>query len=216
MISKKKFLEALEIIKQMFPEAHGELHWETPFQLLVATILSAQATDKGVNKATPMLFEHFPDAASLAKAHLSEVEKYTRTIGLYHTKSKNIVKTAQMLVSDYNSELPRDKDELQKFPGVGRKTANVVLGDVYGIPGIAVDTHVERVCKRLLLVPEKATVREVEDKLMMTIPEKDWIASHHHLIFFGRYQCTAKKPDCKNCPVLNYCAFGKKKQSIDD
>jgi len=216
MISKKRFLEALSIINDMFPEAHGELVWETPFQLLVATILSAQATDKGVNKATPALFAAFPTPEALAVAEISDVESYTKTIGLYHSKSKNIVKTAQMLVADYGSELPRDKDELQKFPGVGRKTANVVLGEVYGIPGIAVDTHVERVSKRLGLVAQKATVREVEDKLMATIPEEDWISSHHHLIFFGRYHCLAKKPKCYECPVYDYCSFSEKAHYRDE
>lgn len=216
MIGKKNFLEVLSIIKKMFPNAHGELHWETPFQLLVATILSAQATDKGVNKATPLLFARFPDVESLAKADLSEVEKYIRTIGLYHTKARNIVKTAQMLLLNYDGKLPRDKEELQKLPGVGRKTGNVVLGEVYGIPGIAVDTHVERICKRFMLVPKKATVREVEDKLMKTIPEQDWIESHHLLIFFGRYHCMAKNPKCENCPVLHYCVFGKKRLAAND
>jgi len=214
MISKKKFLEALALITEMFPEAKGELNWGTPFQLLIATILSAQATDKGVNKATPALFARYPDATALAQADLAEVEEYTRTIGLYHTKSKNIIKAAQMLVADFDGELPGDKAELQKLPGVGRKTANVVLGEVYGLPGIAVDTHVERVSKRLNLVEASASVLDVEKALMATIPQSDWIQAHHHLIFFGRYHCTAKNPQCEVCPVLSYCKFGQERLNV--
>lgn len=208
MLSKKKFLEAMEIIDEMFPDAHGELNWETPFQLLIAVILSAQATDKGVNKATPALFAAYPDAESLAKAELSDVEERIRTIGLYKTKSKNIVKTAQMLISDFEGQVPLDKDLIQKLPGVGRKTANVVLSVAFGIPGIAVDTHVERVSKRLDIVPQKATVLEVEEKLMKLLPEESWGQAHHQLIFFGRYHCTARNPKCESCPVIDYCKFG--------
>jgi len=209
MITKKNFLVALSIIDEMFPNAKGELDWETPFQLLIAVILSAQTTDKGVNKATPALFAKFPDAESLAGAEVSEVEACIKTIGLYRTKAKNIIRTAQMLVQDFNSELPRDKKTLQLLPGVGRKTANVVLGEAFGVPGIAVDTHVERIAKRLDLVPQKATVLEVEEKLMKWIPKEDWTQSHHQLIFFGRYHCTAKKPQCEICSVIEYCKYGK-------
>ncbi|MDR0298535.1 MAG: endonuclease III [Streptococcaceae bacterium] len=216
MISKQHFLEALEIINKMFPEAHGELNWESPFQLLVATILSAQATDKGVNKATPALFERFPTVESMAQADVAEIEQYTRTIGLYHTKSRNIKKTAQMLLDwGYTDSLPQDKKQLQLLPGVGRKTANVVLGEVYGIPGIAVDTHVERVSKRLQLVKQEASVSEVEEKLMKVIPESQWISAHHHLIFFGRYHCLAKNPKCEECPVISYCKFGQERLGHD-
>jgi endonuclease-3 len=211
MISKKRFLEALEIIDEMFPEAHGELNWQTPFQLLIATILSAQATDIGVNKATPALFAHYPDAESLAKADLTDVESYIRTIGLYHNKAKNIIKTARMLVDwGYTKELPKDKKKLQELSGVGRKTANVVLGEAYGIPGIAVDTHVERIAKRLDLVKADASVLQVEEKLMAYIPEDEWVSSHHQLIFFGRYHCTAKNPHCETCPVIGYCKYAQK------
>ncbi|MEK4722767.1 endonuclease III [Lactococcus sp. FSL W8-0209] len=213
MLSKKRYLEALKIIEDMFPQAHGELEWETPFQLLIATILSAQATDKGVNKATPALFAAFPDAQTMSQANVEEIEKLIRTIVLYKTKAKNILRTSQMLVTDFGDllpDLPKDKKVLQTLPGVGRKTANVVLAEAYGIPGIAVDTHVERVSKRLDIVPQKATVLEVEEKLMQLIPEEKWVQAHHHLIFFGRYHCTAKKPKCADCPVLDYCKFGKK------
>lgn len=209
MITKKNFTIALERIGEMFPDARGELNWETPFQLLIAVILSAQTTDKGVNKATPQLFAHYPDAESLAQADVAEVEQDIRTIGLYKTKARNIVKTAQLLVTDFDSVLPQDKATLQTLPGVGRKTANVVLGEAFGVPGIAVDTHVERVSKRLALVPQKATVGEVEEKLMKWIPEENWVKTHHQLIFFGRYHCRAKKPNCEACSLLELCQFGK-------
>ena len=210
MLSKKKFLEVLAIIADMFPEAYGELDAETPFQLLIAVILSAQATDKGVNKATPALFAKYPDSQSLAQADVSDVENLIKTIGLYRSKAKNIVRTAEMIENEFGGEIPRDKDLLQTLPGVGRKTANVVLGDAFGIPGIAVDTHVERVSKRLQLIKQSATVTEVEEKLMKVVPEKDWVVTHHRLIFFGRYHCTARSPKCVACPVLPYCHFGEK------
>ncbi|GFH41793.1 endonuclease III [Lactococcus hodotermopsidis] len=210
MLSKANFLKILDIIAEMFPRAHGELRSDTPFQMLIAVILSAQATDKGVNKATPALFAKYPDSKSLALADISDVESLIKTIGLYHSKAKNIIRTAEMLETDFGGELPHDKDLLQKLPGVGRKTANVVLGDAFGIPGIAVDTHVERVSKRLQLVKQSATVTEVEDKLMKVVPESEWVVTHHRLIFFGRYHCTARSPKCTLCPVLPYCKFGEK------
>ena len=210
MLSKQKFLNVLAIIADMFPEAHGELDAATPFQLLIAVILSAQATDKGVNKATPALFAKYPDSQSLSLADVSDVENLIKTIGLYRSKAKNIVRTAEMIETEFGGEIPRDKDLLQTLPGVGRKTANVVLGDAFGIPGIAVDTHVERVSKRLQLVKQSATVTEVEEKLMKVVPEKDWVVTHHRLIFFGRYHCTARAPKCVVCPVLPYCHFGEK------
>ncbi|MDR0297982.1 MAG: endonuclease III [Streptococcaceae bacterium] len=210
MLSKSKFLDALAIITEMFPEAHGELVWDTPFHLLVAVVLSAQTTDVGVNKATPALFAAYPEPRDLAQADIIDVENYIRTIGLYHTKAKNIVKLAQMLLSEFGGEIPRDKDAIQKLPGVGRKTANVVLAEAYGIPGIAVDTHVSRVSKRLGIVPESADVRDVEEKLRAFIPREDWISAHHHLIFFGRYHCLAKKPKCLDCPVFELCQYKEK------
>ena len=210
MLSKQKFLNVLAIIADMFPEAHGELDAATPFQLLIAVILSAQATDNGVNKATPALFAKYPDSQSLSSADVSDVENLIKTIGLYRSKAKNIVRTAEMIETEFGGEIPRYKDLLQTLPGVGRKTANVVLGDAFGIPGIAVDTHVERVSKRLQLVKQSATVTEVEEKLMKVVPEKDWVVTHHRLIFFGRYHCTARAPKCVVCPVLPYCNFGEK------
>lgn len=210
MLSKKRFLEVLDIMAEMFPDAQGELVAETPFQLLIAVILSAQTTDKGVNKATPALFAAYPDSLSLSQAKVSDVEQLIKTIGLYRGKAKNIIRTAEMIETEFGGELPRDKALLMTLSGVGRKTANVVLGDAFGIPGIAVDTHVERIAKRLQLVKQSATVLEVEDKLMRVIPEDQWVDAHHRLIFFGRYHCTARAPKCQTCPVLPYCQFGEK------
>lgn len=210
MLSKKRFLEVMAIIADMFPDAHGELVADTPFQLLIAVILSAQTTDKGVNKATPALFAAYPDSRSLSQAAISDVESLIKTIGLYRSKAKNIIRTAEMIETEFGGEIPQDKDLLITLPGVGRKTANVVLGDAFGIPGIAVDTHVERIAKRLQLVKQSATVLEVEEKLMHVIPESEWVGAHHRLIFFGRYHCTARSPKCHACPVLPYCHYGEK------
>ncbi len=210
MLSQKKIRYCLEEMQKLFPEAKGELAWETPFQLLVAVILSAQATDISVNKATPHLFAAFPTPELLAEAPLAEIEAKIRTIGLYKTKAKNIKKTAEMLVTNFNSQVPNDKNILMTLPGVGRKTANVVLGEAYQVPGIAVDTHVERVSKRLRFVPQKATVLEVEEKLMKSLPQKEWVKDHHTMIFFGRYHCMAKKPKCDNCPLLDLCDVGQR------
>ena len=175
MLGRKRVNEALALMGEMFPNAHGELEWETPFQLLVAVILSAQTTDKAVNKITPGLWARYPEIEDLASANLDDVEMCLRTIGLYKNKAKNIIKTAE----------------------------------VYGIPSIAVDTHVSRVSKRLNIVPEDASVEEIEAELMKKIPKRDWIISHHRMIFFGRYHCLAKNPKCQTCPLQSYCKYYK-------
>ena len=193
----------------MYPEARGELEWETPFQLLIAVILSAQTTDKAVNKITPNLWKKYPEIADLANANLEDVEDCLRTIGLYKNKAKNIVKTARAILRDFDGKVPKTHKELESLPGVGRKTANVVLAEVYGIPSIAVDTHVSRIAKRLNISAPDADVTEIEQDLMKKIPKKDWILTHHRLIFFGRYHCLAKKPKCDICPVQAYCKYYK-------
>lgn len=211
MLSKKKTLEALSLMSDMYPDAQGELNHGTPFQYLIAVILSAQATDVSVNKATPGLFEAFGTPEELAQAPIEEVMDKIRTIGLYKTKAKNIIKTSQMIVSDFNGNIPETKKELMSLPGVGRKTANVVAGDMFGVPSIAVDTHVERVSKRLRICKQSATVNEVEDVLMKKLPEETWVKAHHTMILFGRYHCTARKPQCEGCPLLSMCADGTKR-----
>lgn len=209
MLSKERTMEALEIMYQMFPGAHGELVAETPFQLLVSVILSAQATDVSVNKATPALFSAFPTPEAMAEAPLEEIIEKIRTIGLYRNKGKNLKKCAQQLLTEFDGQVPKTREELISLPGVGRKTANVVLGDAFGIPAIAVDTHVERVSKRLRICKLNASVLEVEEALMRKVPKELWIKTHHTLIFFGRYHCLARTPKCEVCPLLYMCQEGK-------
>ncbi|MBA2795972.1 endonuclease III [Streptococcus porcinus] len=208
-IGRDKLRQVLTIIGQMFPEAKGELVWDTPFHLLIAVILSAQTTDKAVNKITPALWAKYPKIEDLANADLTDVENSLRTIGLYKNKAKNIIKTAQLILAEFDGQIPKTHTELEALPGVGRKTANVVLGEVYGIPSIAVDTHVARVAKRLNISNQDASVAEIEADLMKKVPKKDWVITHHRLIFFGRYHCLAKKPKCEICPLQKYCLYYK-------
>lgn len=215
-IGKERLRKVLALIAEMFPEAKGELDWETPFQLLIAVILSAQTTDKAVNKVTPALWAKYPEIEDLASANVTDVENCLRTIGLYKNKAKNIIKTAQAMLTDFGGQVPKTHKELESLPGVGRKTANVVLAEVYAVPAIAVDTHVSRVAKRLNVSAPDADVTEIEQDLMAKIPKKDWIITHHRLIFFGRYHCLTKNPKCAICPVQTYCkyykdTYGKKK-----
>ena len=201
--------KVLAIIGEMYPDAHCELDYQTPFQLLVAVILSAQTTDKSVNKVTPQLWQHYPTIADLAAANVVDVENDLRTIGLYKNKARNIVKTARAVLQDFDGVVPKTHKELESLPGVGRKTANVVLAEIYKVPSIAVDTHVSRVAKRLNISAQDASVTEIEHDLMKKIPKRDWIVTHHRLIFFGRYFCLAKNPKCAICPVQSYCKYYK-------
>lgn len=209
MLSKEKTMEALSRMYDMFPDAVGELHSDSPFQLLIAVILSAQATDVSVNKATPALFKAYSTPEALAQAPIEDIIEKIKMIGLYRNKAKNIKACAQMLLDNYDGVVPNSREELIKLPGVGRKTANVVLGDAFGVPAIAVDTHVERVTKRLRICKLNASVTEVEATLMRKIPKDLWVKSHHTLIFFGRYHCTARSPKCEICPLLDMCQEGK-------
>jgi len=209
MLNKERTMEAMSRMYDMFPDAVGELHSDSPFQLLIAVILSAQATDVSVNKATPALFSAYPTPEALAQAPMEDIIAKIKTIGLYRNKAKNIKACAQMLLDNYGGVVPATRDELIKLPGVGRKTANVVLGDAFGVPAIAVDTHVERVTKRLRICKLNASVTEVEATLMRKIPKELWVKSHHTLIFFGRYHCTARAPKCEICPLLDMCQDGK-------
>ena len=209
MLSKEKTMEALSRMYDMFPDAVGELHSDSPFQLLIAVILSAQATDVSVNKATPALFKAYPTPEALAQAPIEDIIEKIKMIGLYRNKAKNIKACAQMLLDNYDGLVPNSREQLIKLPGGGRKTANVVLGDAFGVPAIAVDTHVERVTKRLRICKLNASVTEVEATLMRKIPKDLWVKSHHTLIFFGRYHCTARSPKCEICPLLDMCQEGK-------
>ncbi|MDR1012736.1 MAG: endonuclease III [Lactobacillales bacterium] len=212
MLPKKKIMQALSEMANLFPDAKRELIANNPFELLIAVILSAQTTDVAVNKVTPLLFALYPTSTALANADISDVREKIRAIGLYRNKAKNIIAASKMLISKFNGEIPHSHSELMKLPGVGRKTANVVLADAFGIPGIAVDTHVERIVKRLQMVKQNANVLEVEEMLMKNIPKNLWMKMHHTMIFFGRYHCTAKNPKCPKCPLLiRMCKFGQAK-----
>lgn len=202
---KKNSDEILDILETMFPNAQCELNHESTFQLLIAVILSAQTTDVSVNKLTPNLFELYPDAFSLSNAKLSDVERCIHNLGLYRNKAKNIIECAKQLVNDYDGEVPSTMKELTSLAGVGRKTANVVLSVAFNIPAIAVDTHVDRISKRLGLSKPQDNVLDVERKLKRKIKKERWNRAHHLFIFFGRYFCTAKKPNCKKCPFIDIC-----------
>ena len=206
--SKKAKLErahtVLTELQTLYPGATTELAHRNPFELLVCTILSAQATDKSVNEASPALFARYPDAFALAQATPDEVTPYIRTIGLYKNKARNVVATAQKLAAEFAGEVPDDFETLVTFPGVGRKTANVVLSNAFGRPAIAVDTHVGRLARRLGFSKHENPDR-VEQDLETLFPQDQWIFVHHALILHGRRVCTARKPHCGVCSLSPYC-----------
>ena len=216
MLSKIKTIEAVRTMGDLFPDAHCELNHRNAFELLIATILSAQATDVGVNKVTPKLFERFPTPAHLAAASEESVIECIQSLGLYRSKAKNIRLCAQQLMERFDGEVPQTREELVSLAGVGRKTANVVMSVAFNIPAFAVDTHVERISKRLQICRQKDSVLEVEETLCRKIPKELWSRAHHWMIFFGRYHCIARKPKCHECPLLEMCAFGKKRSLMDD
>lgn len=206
MVKEKDISEILDILEQSYPDAECALHHKNVFQLIVAVALSAQTTDKSVNQVTPALFERYPDAEALAEADVEEVSEYIKRIGMYRTKAKNIVAMAQKLCADFGGQVPDNYDDLISLPGVGRKTANVVLSVGFGQQRIAVDTHVFRVANRIGLVHEK-DVLKTELALMDRIPEERWSRTHHSLIFHGRQCCDARKPKCDSCPIVSYCEY---------
>ena len=188
------------------PHPTTELQFSTPFELLIAVLLSAQATDAGVNKATAKLFPVANTPQAILDLGLEGIMQYTRTIGLYKTKSKHIIETCKILVQQYGGEIPHTREELEALPGVGRKTANVVLNTAFRQPVMAVDTHIFRVANRTKLAPGK-NVREVEDKLMKFIPKEFLLDAHHWLILHGRYTCKAQKPQCSKCLIYDLCEY---------
>jgi endonuclease-3 len=188
------------------PHPHTELIYHTPFELLIAVILSAQATDKSVNLATRELFKRAPTAQAMLALGYTGLQRYIRTIGLYNAKARNIFATCQLLVERYGGEVPRDRSALEELPGVGRKTANVVLNTAFGEPTIAVDTHVFRVAHRTGLA-SGPTPRAVEDQLLRLIPREFLKDAHHWLILLGRYTCKARVPECPRCPILRWCEY---------
>lgn len=191
-------------LKSLYPDAKTELDFGTPFQLVVATLLSAQATDVSVNAATPALFAAYPNAYAMAAATPEEVEPYIRTIGLFRTKARNTVATAKTIVERYEGEVPATLEELTTLPGVGRKTANVVLANAFGQATIAVDTHVGRVSRRLALT-RNTDPDKVELDLQKAFPSEQWVFLHHALILHGRRICTARRPACEVCPLCPDC-----------
>jgi len=202
--------DILEILWEMFPKAACELNYTSLYELSIAVILSAQTTDVSVNKVTPKLFEKYQNVFDLAMAVETEVEETIRNLGLYRNKAKNIVGFAKKVVNEFKGEIPESREDLMSLPGVGRKTANVILSEFYKIPAIAVDTHVERVSKRLGLTKKTDSVLQVEQKLQRKIPKNEWSKAHHLFIFFGRYHCKAMKPLCKECPFIEICKCTKK------
>ncbi|WP_099351654.1 endonuclease III [Fredinandcohnia onubensis] len=211
MLNKQQIQFCLDTMGEMFPEAHCELNHKNPFELVIAVSLSAQCTDALVNKVTASLFEKYKTPEDYLAVSLEELQNDIRSIGLFRNKAKNIRKLCQMLIEEYGGILPQDRDELTKLPGVGRKTANVVVSVAFDIPAIAVDTHVERVSKRLGFCRWKDSVLEVEKTLMKKVPREEWSVTHHRMIFFGRYHCKAQNPQCEICPLLEVCREGKKR-----
>jgi endonuclease-3 len=215
---KKQVRYILDTITGMFPDAHCELHHSNPFELTIAVLLSAQCTDETVNKVTKHLFVKYTQPEDYIAVPLEELEQDIRRIGLYRNKAKHIQSLCRMLLEHYHGELPTSHEDLVKLPGVGRKTANVVVSNAFGVPAIAVDTHVERVSKRLGLAAQSDSVLRVEEKLMKQIPKEEWSDTHHRLIFFGRYHCKAQNPCCEICPLVDSCREGKQrmKKKISD
>lgn len=202
--------EILKRLAEHYPDAKPELWFRSPYELLIATILSAQTTDRQVNAVTGTLFEKYPDAASLAAADISEIEAIIKSCGFYHTKARNIQAAAAALMESHGGAVPRTMEELTTLPGVGRKTANVVLSNAFGVPAIAVDTHVQRVSNRLGLA-HSDDVFKTEQQLMQNIPKEQWSVAHHWLIYHGRRVCAAQRPKCDTCFLADLCPWGKER-----
>ena len=199
--------EILDVLYEMYPNAECELNHTNSLELLIAVMLSAQTTDKSVNILTKNLFSKYKTPQDYINVELSELEEDLKRIGLYKNKAKNLQNMCILLVDHFNSKVPSSQAELESLPGVGRKTANVVLSVWFNVPRIAVDTHVERVSKRLKLAYNNDTVLQVEEKLMRKIPKDKWSDTHHKFIFFGRYHCTARNPKCNQCKLRHICRF---------
>lgn len=205
---QKKNKIITEKLKEMYPDAKCELNYETPFQLLVATVLSAQTTDKKVNEVTKKLFKDYPDAESFANLTQEMLEDKIRVIGLYRNKAKNLVLLAKKIRDDFGGEVPGTMEGITSLPGAGRKTANVVLSNAFDVPSIAVDTHVFRVSNRIGLA-NSDDVYDVEMQLQKKINKSEWTLMHHVLIFHGRRCCTARNPKCEECGIKEYCKYYK-------
>ena len=206
-LSTKRFLATLA---EMFPDAHCELNHSNAFELTIAVLLSAQCTDKKVNQVTERLFQKYKTPEDYLSVPLTELQEDIKQIGLYKNKAKHIQELCRLLLEKYDGQIPDKHEELVTLPGVGRKTANVILATWFGIPALAVDTHVERIAKRLGFCEETDTPLQVEKTLMKKIPKKEWANTHHRLIFFGRYHCKAQSPQCEVCPLQDVCPSKKR------
>ncbi|MEQ9301638.1 MAG: endonuclease III [Cyclobacteriaceae bacterium] len=214
MRKKERFEAFIEHFRERFPQAETELHYSNPFELLVAVVLSAQCTDKRINLVTPELFADFPTPKHLASSNFDELFPYIRSVSYPNNKTKHLLGLGKMLVEDFDSEIPESLENLQKLPGVGRKTANVIASVIYNQPTMAVDTHVFRVSKRLGLATLTAkTPYEVEKQLVRHIPEEHIPKAHHWLILHGRYVCLARTPKCKECDISYFCRYYEKNYS---
>ncbi len=210
MLKKERYHHVIEWFKENMPNPETELYYHNPYELLVAVILSAQCTDKRVNMVTPDLFKAFPSPQKLAEAPVEEIFEYIRSISYPNNKAGHLSKMAKMLVDDFNSEVPEDRDLLQKLPGVGRKTANVIASVVFNQAAMAVDTHVFRISNRIGLTNNSKNPLETEKELVKNIPEQLLSTAHHWLILHGRYVCTAKNPKCTSCGITSWCKYYQK------
>ncbi len=203
--------EIQKALDELFPDAHCELEHRNNYEMAVAVVLSAQTTDASVNRVTPELFRRYPDVYALAEGKLSDIEHCIASLGLYRNKAKAIQGMAQGIAERFDGKVPDTMNDLVSLPGVGRKCANVILSECYGIPSLAVDTHVSRVSRRLGLAKPEDSLLKVEEKLKRKIPRERWIRTHHQMIFFGRYLCHARNPECHRCPFEGKCRIGKVK-----
>ncbi|NBG89172.1 endonuclease III [Isachenkonia alkalipeptolytica] len=208
-MNKEEIKTVLEILKKNYPDAKSELSFKNPFELLIATIMAAQSTDRQVNIITKKLFELYPSPEDMVKLSEEELGKLIKSSGFYRNKSKNILKACEILLKEHQGEVPKTREELVKLPGVGRKTANVVISNVFGQDAIAVDTHVFRVTNRIGIVKAK-TVEATEEELMKKIPKDLWSEAHHWFILHGRRVCKARKPLCEICELRQYCIYNRK------
>ena len=203
-----------ELLKEEYPDVHCELNYQTPLQLLTATVLSAQTTDRQVNRVTEKLFAEHPDLDTLLELSEEELENYIHSLGFYHTKARNLYRLFRELADRFQGEVPQTMQELTSLPGVGRKTANVVLANAFGIPAIAVDTHVFRVSNKIGLA-HVSNVRETEKQLQNALDPEMWSLMHHLLIFHGRRCCSARSPQCERCVIRQYCEYYQKEWEND-
>ncbi|HIF9204051.1 TPA: endonuclease III [Photobacterium damselae] len=212
-MNNQKRVQILERLRAENPHPQTELNWSTPFELLIAVLLSAQATDVSVNKATDKLYPLANTPQAIFDLGVDGLKTYIKTIGLFNTKAENVIKTCRILLDQHNGEVPEDRQALEALPGVGRKTANVVLNTAFGWPTIAVDTHIFRVCNRTKFAEGK-NVDQVEQKLLKVVPAEFKVDVHHWLILHGRYTCIARKPRCGSCIIEDLCEFSPPKESV--